>query len=339
MRSKTNLVFIVMLIIVLLLTGCAQPSQPGNEVSDLVTEEMNQDYDDMEITIATGGTGGVYFPLGGAMANIFNAYVPGLSASAESTGAALANIDLIRTGEADVAFTQNDITYYAYTGTEMYAEELDPVENLRGMAILYPEFVQIVSLGDSGIEEVEDLRGKKVAVGAEGSGTEANANHILEVHGINEDDMEEVLNISFAQAVMKMRSGQIDAAFVTAGIPTSAIVEMTETLDVNIVPVRSEIISMISSRYPFYVEVTIPERTYTGQSEDITTAAVMAMLVVPAELPEGLVYNMTQAIFEHQESIIAAHDRGNDIMLETALIGMPVDLHPGAARFYEDHLD
>ena len=320
-------------------TGCDQRAEQAEETPDLEVNEMTQNYDDTEISIATGGTGGVYFPLGGALASIYNTHVPGLRASAESTGAALANIDLIRNGEVEMAFTQNDITYYAFTGTEMYAEEIEPVDNIRGMAVLYPEIVQIVALADAEINTVEDLTGKRVAVGALRSGTEANANHILEVHGMDQGDLGEAHQISFAQAVMQMRNGEIDAAFVTAGIPTSAIGEMATTMDIQIIPIQSDQTSALMNQYPFYIEVEIPAGTYEGQSDDVTTAAVMAMLVVSSELPERLVYNMTQAMFEHREYIVDTHARGNDIMLETALIGMPVDLHPGAASFYEEHLN
>ncbi|SDY47770.1 hypothetical protein SAMN05192546_102245 [Tindallia californiensis] len=338
MKKHLRKMALILVMVVLLMSGCSILEEAEDEVDDVAVQEMHQDYEEMEITIATGGTGGVYFPLGGAMATIFNTYVPGLKATAESTGAAIANIDLIRTGEAKMAFAQNDITYYAYTGTEMYSDEMDLADNVRGLAVLYPEIIQIVSLVESEIDEVEDLRGKRIAIGAERSGTEANATHILQIHGIEKEDLEEVHSISFAQAVMKMRNGQIDAAFVTAGIPTSAISEMIEYMDVSIVPIRPEIIRMLSDRYPFYVEVDIPAGTYEGQETDVTTTAVMAMLVVSSDLPEMLVYNMTQAIFEHQEFIAEIHERGNDIILETALIGMPVDLHPGAARFYEKHV-
>lgn len=334
--------FITILAMVAVLSsfsGCAQRTEQSEGTQEIEVEEMTQDYEDANISIATGGTGGVYFPLGGALASIYNTHVPGVRATAESTGAALANLDLIRKGEVEVAFTQNDITYYAFTGTEMYAEEKEPFANLKGMAVLYPEIIQLVTLTNADVNTVKDLTGKRVAIGAQGSGTEANANHILEAHGLKQEDLAEVHPISFAQAVMQMRNGEVDAAFVTAGIPTAAIGEMATTMDIRIIPIASDRIRDLTSRYPFYVEVVIPAGTYAEQSEDITTTAVMAMLVVSSELPERLVYNMTQAIFEHRDYIVNTHDRGKDIMLETALIGMPVDLHPGAASFFEDHLN
>ncbi len=339
MHKKIFLGILMILTILVVTTGCAETKEQPEEAPELEVHEMTQDYEDAEISIATGGTGGVYFPLGGALASIYNSHVPGLRASAESTGAALANIDLIRNGEVEMAFTQNDITYYAFTGTEMYAEEREPVDNIRGMAVLYPEIIQIVALTDAEIDTVEDLAGKRVAIGAERSGTEANANHILEAHGLGQEDLGEIHQISFAQAVLQMRNNEIDAAFVTAGLPTSAIEEMAATMDIEIVPIQSDRMSALTDQYPFYVEVDIPAGTYEGQSEDVRTAAVMAMLVVSSELQERLVYNMTQALFEHREYIADIHDRGNDIKLEAALVGMPLDLHPGAASFYEEHLN
>lgn len=330
-----------------LLAGCGSPApeepaeepeapaeEPSEEPAD--TDELTQDYEDQFLSIATGGTGGTYFPLGGAMASIFNSNVPGVTANAESTGASVANIDLVSQGESELAFIQNDITYYAYTGTEMFADRPAAIENIRGMAVLYPEIIQIVAAADSGISSVEDLAGKNVAIGAPGSGTEANARQILEIHGLSYDDLGKADFLSFAEAADQLKNKQIDAAFVTSGIPTAAITEVATTSDIMIVPFDSAKIAELASAYPFYVEVTIPGGTYPGNDGDIVTTAVQAMLVVPEDLPEGLVYNMTRAMFENQQVIIDTHDRGNDITLDTALSGMPIELHPGAARYYEE---
>jgi uncharacterized protein len=345
MRKKMA-ILLAGLLVLALLAGCApadpapapeepEPTEePAEEPED--TDEMAQDYDDQFLSIATGGTGGVYFPLGGALASIFNSYVPGVTANAESTGASVANVDLVGQGESELAFIQNDITYYAFTGTEMFADRPAAIDNIRGMAVVYPELIQIVALADSGISSVEDLAGKRVAIGAPGSGTEANARQILAAHGLTYDDLGQADFLSFAEAADQLKNRQIDAAFVTAGIPTAAITEVATTADIIIIPIDSGMISDLASEYPFYVEVVIPGGTYPGNDDDVTTTAVQAMLVVPEDLPEGLVYNMTRAMFEYRQEIIDTHARGNDITLDTALAGMPIEVHPGAQRYYDE---
>lgn len=287
------------------------------------------------INIATGGTGGTYYPLGGAMAKIFNENVEGVTANAQSTGASVENIGLVSTGETEVAFVQNDVTYYAWTGTESFADK-DKVTNIRGMAMLYPEVIQIIATESSGIKSVDDLKGKKVAVGAPGSGTEVNARQILEEHGISYSDLGKADYLSFAEAADQLKDKQIDAAFVTAAVPTSAVTEVTQTADIVVVPVDSAKISSLIAKYPFYTEVTIPANSYKGQSSDVITPAVMAMLVVPEDLDADLVYNLTKQLFEQRQVIIDTHDKGNDIKLETALAGMPIDVHPGSQRYYDE---
>ena len=343
---KKNLALLLAgLLMLALLSGCApadpapapeEPTPDEEPAEPDETDEYAQDYEDQFLSIATGGTGGVYFPLGGALASIFNSYVPGVTANAESTGASVANIDLVGQGETELAFIQNDITYYAFTGTEMFEDRDEAIDNIRGMAVIYPELIQIVALAGSGIESVEDLAGMRVAIGAPGSGTEANARQILAAHGLTYDDLGQADFLSFAEAADQLRNEQIDAAFVTAGIPTAAITEVATTADIVIIPIESSMINDLSDEYPFYVEVVIPGGTYPGNDDDVTTTAVQAMLVVPEDLPEGLVYNMTRAMFEYRQEIIDTHARGNDITLDTALEGMPIEVHPGAMRYYEE---
>ncbi|KAB3531500.1 TAXI family TRAP transporter solute-binding subunit [Alkaliphilus serpentinus] len=318
MNKRIFSLLLAVLLIAALVVGCSSTS---NETTF--------------ISIATGGTSGTYYPLGGAFAKVFNDNVENVTANAQSTNASVENVGLLEKGEAELAFIQNDVTYYAYTGTEIW-EGKEKVTNVRGMAMLYPEIVQIVALKDSGIESVEDLVGKKVAIGAPGSGAEANARQILAAHGISYDDLGKADYLSFAEAADQLKNKQMDAAFVTAGIPTSAITEVAQTADVVVIPISAEKIAELSSQYPFYAEVVIPAGTYKDQDSDITTAAVMAMLVVKADLDEDLVYELTKAIFENRQVIIDTHNRGNDITLDTALAGMPIEVHPGAQKYYDE---
>ncbi len=319
MRKRFVSIAVVLLLLMYLVVGCT-----SNTASKGIY-----------ISIATGGTAGTYYPLGGALAKIFNDNIDGVNANVQSTGASVENVGLISKGEAEIAFIQNDITYYATTGTEAF-EGKEKVTNLRGMAMIYPELVQIIATEESGIKTVEDLKGKKVAIGAPGSGVEANARQVMAVHGMTYDDLGKADYLSFNEAADQLKNKQIDAAFLTAGIPTSAVTEVGQTSKIAVVPIASDKISKLSEAYPFYTEVVIPADTYSGQSQDITTAAVMAMLVVSDKLEDDLVYNLTKEMFEKRQVIIDTHSRGNDLKLETALKGMPIELHPGAKRYYDE---
>jgi len=319
---------LILVLLVSLITGCSSKESTDDK-------ETGADDSTRYISIATGGTAGTYYPLGGALAKIFNDNIDGVTANAQATGASTENVGLIAEGEAEVAFIQNDITYYAFTGTETF-EGKDKIENMRGMAMIYPELVQILATKESNIKSVDDLRGKKVAIGAPGSGVEANARQVLAVHGMTHDDLGKADYLSFNEAADQLKNKQIDAAFITAGIPTSAVTEVAQTSDIVMIPIEKDKITELIDRYPYYTEVDIPKGTYNGQEHDNPTVAVMAMLVVPEDLDEELVYNMTKTLFEHKQEIADTHDRGNDIQLETALIGMPIEVHPGAQRYYDE---
>lgn len=325
MFKKSISIILVLVLIMSVMVGCGGEEKPSDGGGKGKTEYVN---------IATGGTGGVYYPLGGAMAKVYNDKLDNISANSQSTGASTENVGLILDDEAEIAFIQNDITYYAAEGIEMFEDE-GATDDLRGMAIWYPEVIQIVASKSSGITSVEDLKGKRVAVGAPGSGTEANARQILEAHGITYDDIK-ADTLSFADAASNLQDGNVDAAFVTAGLPTAAIVELTTSTDVVVIPITSAKVSELNGKYPFYTEVKIEAGTYKDQDEDITTTAVMAMLVVNKDMDEDLAYELTKAMFENKDIIDETHDRGKDLQLETALEGMPIELHPGSAKYYDE---
>ena len=304
MSRKTISIVLVLVLIASLAVGCGEKETSGGQSGGSGGKEQY-------ISIATGGTAGTYYPLGGAIAKIFNENVEGVTANAQSTGASVENIGLVEKGETEIAFIQSDITYYAYEGIENFAES-------------------------SGIKSVEDLKGKKVAIGAPGSGTEANARQILAAHGMTYDDLGKADYLSFGEAADQLKNKQVDAAFVTAGLPTAAVTEVGQTADIVVVPIDQGKIAELSAEYPFYTEVTIPAGTYKNQDSDVITTAVMAMLVVPEELDEDLMYELTKALFEHRDTIIETHDRGNDLKLETAILGMPIELHTGSKRYYDE---
>jgi len=293
------------------------------------------------LSLATGGVGGVYYPLGGAMAKIWMDRIPGLTVTAESTGASVVNARLVQKGEAELALIQNDIAKYAYDGVEMFTAD-GALGKLRGMAVLYPEVIQIVTLKETGIKTIADLKGKRVAVGAPGSGTEANARQILELYGFYDASEKKYKDIApeflaFAPASAALKDGKVDAAFLTAGIPTAAVIELAATNNVVILSIDPARAKTLKERWPFYNTFSIPMRTYRGLEDDVPTVSVMAMLMVSADLDGELVYRMLRALFlpDSLKLLCATHTRGCDIDLRKALDGMSIPLHPGAERFFK----
>ncbi|HSV56034.1 MAG TPA: TAXI family TRAP transporter solute-binding subunit [Magnetospirillaceae bacterium] len=285
------------------------------------------------LNLATGGTAGTYFPLGGALAEIWNANIEGMNATAQSTGASVANVNLLREGKNEIIMAQNDICFYAANGLEMFKDR--PFPELRGLVSLYNETIQIITLADLGINTVADLRGKRVAVGAAGSGAEANARQILAAAGLTYNDLT-VQYLSFGEAAANLRDGNVDAAFVTAGFPTAAVQDIAASRRIALVALTPEIISALTARYQYYTPTTIPAGTYTGVDVPVNTVAVRAMLAVRADMDARLAYELVKTMFANTERLKAAHRVGAQITLETAKVGMPLTLHPGAERFFKE---
>lgn len=283
------------------------------------------------VNIASGGTGGTYYPLAGAMATIWQDAIKGMNASAQTTGASVANVNLLREDKADVIFVQNDIAYYAVNGLEMFKDKAFP--NLRGMATLYPETCQLIVLAETGIKTVADLRGKKVAVGAAGSGVEANARQIMAAAGITYADIQPQY-LSFNEASSNLKDGNIDAAFVTAGHPTAAVQDISATKAIAVVAIGDDLATKLMGQYPFYTKTVIPAGTYRGVDADVATVAVKAMLAVSDKLESDVVQKMLKSLFESNERLTAAHRMGAMVKKDTARDGMSLPLHPGAEKFY-----
>ena len=285
------------------------------------------------LNIGTGGTAGTYYPIGGAMAEVLNKDIPGMNASAQSTGASVANINMLKDGSVDLAIVQNDITYYAVNGTEMFKDK--KVDGLKGIATLYPETCQAVTLDSSGIKSIADLKGKKVAVGAAGSGVEANARQIMEAYGVTYDDIQ-VQYLSFAEAASALKDGNIDAAFLTAGYPTSAVQDIASQHKVRLLPVEADKADALIAQYPFYTKTVIPAGTYAGFDEDVQAVSVMAMLVANDKVDDNLGYAITKALFTNLERIHTAHSAAKAILKEKAMEGMPLPMNAGAEKFFKE---
>ena len=285
------------------------------------------------INIATGGTAGTYYPIGGAIADIINKDVKDTNASAQSTGASVANINMLKDQQVDLAIVQNDIAYYAINGTEVFESK---VENLRGIASLYPETCQFVTIEGSGIHSIADLKGKRVAVGAAGSGVEANVRQILKVYGLTYDDISAQF-LSFAEGATALKDGTVDVACVTAGYPTASIQDIASQKQIRILSLDSDKIDALISEYPFYTRSTIPANTYQGFSAEVNTVSVMAILVTNDKMTEQNGYNITKAIFENTDKLQAAHSAAKAISKATALNGMNfLKMNSGAEKYFKE---
>ena len=240
------------------------------------------------LNIATGGTAGTYYPLGGALAEILNNNIENMNASAQSTGASVANVNMLKDGSVDIAFIQNDIAYYAVNGKEMFKD--NKVANLRGIAALYPETVQFVTTKDKNIKSISDLKGLKVAVGAAGSGVEANARQILAEYGITYEDIDERF-LSFGEAADALKDGNVDVGIVAAGFPTAAIQDLAANKSIKIIPIDNDKVDALMKRYPYYTKMVIPAGTYKGQDEDVASVAVKCIVVATDALDEDMGYN------------------------------------------------
>lgn len=315
------------LLLAALVAGCG--AQPAGEKK----AEEKKPGEKKFINIATGGTAGVYYPLGGAMAEILNKNISGVNATAQSTGASVANINMLKDGSVQIAFVQNDIAFYAANGAEMFKDK--KVDGLKGLATLYNETIQIVTLDSTGIKDIAGLKGKRVAVGAAGSGTEANARQILEAFGITYNDIKPQY-LSFAEAASNLKDGNVDAAFVTAGFPTAAIQDIAAQNKVILLPVAADAADKLIAKYPFYTKVTIPANTYPNQTQDVAAVTVRSMLAVTDKLDEQTVYDITKAIYSNLDSLKAAHAVGKNITRETSGEGMSIPLHPGAEKFFKE---
>lgn len=285
------------------------------------------------LILGTGGTTGTYYAIGGVMATVLNPLLEQAELTVTSTGASKANIQMIADGDADLATVQNDVMYYAYTGTDLFESD-GAYDTFSAVAGLYDETVQIVTC-DSSIQTVADLKGKSVSVGDAGSGVEFNAKQILAAYDLTFDDIT-VVNLGFGDSAESLKDGKIDAAFVVAGAPTTAVVDLATVKDVSLVQLDEEHIKKLQDSYSFYTETVIPADTYKGLAADATTVSVRATLITATDISEDAIYELTKAMFENQEALAAGHDKFSFLNLEDAVKGIDVPFHPGAAKYYAE---
>lgn len=306
------------------LTACSDGSGSSGEGGG--------DLDTSFLTIATGGTSGVYYQVGATFGKILEEEL-GSDTTVQSTGASAENINLLNDGNAEIAFTMGDANVQAMEGTGPF--EGDKREGLLAMAALYPNTAQIVATKASGITSVEDLKGKRVSVGDVGSGVELNAQLLLKAHDMSYDDLK-VDYLPYSEAVEQMANGQTDAAFVTSGVPNPSLTELATNTEFIILPIEGEAKEKLLTENDFFVEDEIPGGTYM-QDEAVETVGVTNHILLHPDLSEQAAYDITKAFFDNLDQIHASHAAAKKITLEKATTGLTVPLHPGAKRYYEEN--
>ena len=285
------------------------------------------------INVLTGGTSGVYYPLGVALGNNIGKAMPNVKTSVQATKASVENLNLLQAGRGEIAFTLGDSLSDAWTGNEE-AGFKTPLKKLRGIAAIYPNYIQIVARADAGIKTLADLKGKKISVGAPKSGTELNARAILSAAGISYKDFAKVEYLPFGESVELMKNRQLDVTLQSAGLGVSALRDLATSVDIIVVPIPQDVIKKTND--PAYLPATIPANTYRGQTVDVPSAAVQNYLVTYDGVSTDTVYGMTKALWTGLDQLVAAHSAAKSIDPKHALEGMPVPLHPGAEKYYKE---
>jgi len=285
-----------------------------------------------KLVLATGGTAGTYYPFGGAMAKIWSSKIKDMSVTAQTSGASAENVRLINKKEVELALVQSDTLDFAFNAKEAFKE---PLKGMSAIAVLYPEIIQVVVRADSPIRSFADLKGKKVGVGAPGSGTEANFRQLMDIYGLKKEDVNPQY-LSFAESAEAFKDKHIDAFIVTAGIPNAGIMDVSTQHAIRILDIKGPEADKLVATYPFLAPAKVPAGTYKGQDNEVSTVAVNAVLIAGNHLKEDVVYNLTKALFENQAELAAAHAKGKELEMSKAVKGVSIPFHPGAVKYYKE---
>jgi TRAP transporter TAXI family solute receptor len=287
--------------------------------------------------VATGGTGGTYYPLGGMLAQLISnkATVDGkkITATAEAAGASVGNAKLLGNKDIESAFVAADILNAAYNGKGQFANA--PLKNLRALGALYPESVQFITRADSGINSIKDLKGKSISSGAPGSGQYQLVTDLLKTYGMARTEVTEDSS-SFTQAVDKIKDGNLDATLITGGVPVAAVTDFAQSHAMKIIPLTGPEVDKLLKEQPFYTQVQLPANSYKGQTSAVPTLAVMAIWATHEDVDENVAYEVTKALYENTVTMGKVHVQGKNISLDTATAVAGVPLHPGALRYFKE---
>lgn len=284
------------------------------------------------INVLTGGTSGVYYPLGVALSEIYAKGIKGSRTQVQATKASVENLNLLQQGKGEIGFSLGDSVQEAVKGNKE-AGFPRPLDKLRGIAAIYPNYIQIVASQESGIKSLADLKGKSLSVGAPASGTELNARAIFKSAGMSYEDLGKIEYLPFAESVELIKNRQLDATLQSAGIGVASIRDLATSLPINVVAVPKADVEKIGAPY---VSVIIPASTYDGQKADVETAAVGNFLISHEGVSDETAYQMTKLLFENVPQLVASHAAAKAIDPAKALDGMPVPLHPGAEKYYRE---
>jgi len=287
------------------------------------------------LSVVTGGTGGVYYPLGGALATVLSKHLPGAVATAEVTSASIDNLKLIGAGKADIAFSMADSAWEGYNGTGKFQGKMP----LRTIVVLYANKTQVATLQGKGIERMSDLKGKRISTGAPGSGTELIALRLLVAYGIDPEKDVKREKLSVAESVGAIKDNKIDAFIWSGGIPTAAVIDLGATpgQKLKFLDHSDAIPAMVKKHGPLYVKDTIPAKSYPGQEKDVSILSVWNILAVNEKMDEKLAYAITKTIFEKKQELVAVHKEALHISLENQLKGgSPIPFHPGALKYFSE---
>jgi len=289
----------------------------------------------VRISNATGGTGGVYYPLGGGMANVISKYIPYTEATAEVTTASVDNCRLVGAGKAELALIMADTGWDAYQGRAQFKEKV----SLRTVAVLYPNNMHVVTVEGKGIEKVTDLKGKRVSTGAPGSGTEVMALRVIEAYGLDPTKDMKRDKLSVSESAGALKDGKIDAFFWVGGRPTAAVIDLGATpgVKMKLIAHADAVPKMRETYGPIYVKGIIPAKTYPGQTVDIPIAVVWNLLVCHENMKEDLVHEIVKTLFDHKPELVTVHREASNLSLEyQAGGGSPIPFHPGAFRYFAE---
>lgn len=285
-----------------------------------------------KISIATGGTGGVYYPYGGGMAEIINEYVPGTDAVAEVTGASVENVRLVDKGESAIGLVMGDVAYQAYNGVGKFK---DSKKNVAALFVMYPNQFHIVVPKGSDIKTVEDLKGKTVSVGAPGSGTAVMGEAVLATMGVGKGDFKPVF-LSFNETAAALKDGTIDAGLWSVAPPTSSIMDLATTRAIRILSFSDADIARIRKEHPYYSRYEIPAGVYTGVDQPVPNPSVWNVAIVNRDMPDEEAYQIAKAIFDHQPELLKIHKAAQNTLPANAVKNAPIPLHPGAAKYLKE---
>ncbi|MFG0382789.1 TAXI family TRAP transporter solute-binding subunit [Pseudomonas sp. zbq_18] len=285
------------------------------------------------INILTGGTSGVYYPIGVALSQLYGNGIEGSKTSVQATKASVENLNLLQAGRGELAFALGDSVADAWNGVEEAGFKA-PLKKLRAIAGTYPNYIQIVANADANIQTLADLKGKRISVGAPKSGTELNARAIFKAAGLSYEDMGEVQFLPYAESVELIKNRQLDATLQSSGLGMAAIRDLASTMKVSFVAIPADVVGKIGNAA--YQAATIPANTYDGQTADVPTVAITNILVSHEGVSDEVAYQMTKLMFDNLERLGNAHSAAKDIKLEGAAKNLPIPLHPGAERFYKE---